>query len=242
MPKKKKKEKNTQNCDSSHFLIESTPLKFLGKSEDGIPVETHQAFLTPGDALKEIVGVEDTFLALNMISSTGIAVTNFFPQELVDGNNIMAQSLHDMKPRDSMEARLIAQSTAVFSHAMKCLVNSDKSEYLPSKESYANMAVKFMRVLNETIETLNRYRRKGEQKVTVTHSVIAEKAIVNNFTSEDRETQKNKGETSCSQRNVEPKPEPITISHADNQQWPMGDVDSMEGKIPGQRQKRGLKE
>lgn len=46
--------------------------------------------------------------------------------------------------------------------------------------AYGNIAIKYMRLHNETIEALGRYRRGGEQRVTVVH--VAEKmAVVNNY-------------------------------------------------------------
>lgn len=47
-------------------------------------------------------------------------------------------------------------------------------------ETHMNYAIKLLRLHNETIETLSRYRRKGEQKVIVQHVNVNDggKAIV----------------------------------------------------------------
>ena len=84
------------------------------------------------------------------------------------------------------------------------------SENVKNSEAQANMAIKLLRRHNETIEALSRYRRGGEQRVVVQH--IADKiAVVNNFggTGGGVST-KNEGESPCSSKNAEQKPELIS--------------------------------
>lgn len=197
-----KRKKNTQNNnlmrkDSS--LMESTPLKFLEKGEisekNGTQIDAGSS--DPMEALKQVAGVMDGELAINIVVPSGAAVASCFTQSLENKLNVIAQSLHDGQPQDSLEARLIVQSTVAFSHAIKNLSLVQDSDHLPAKEAYTNMAVKFMRVLNETTETLNRYRRRGEQKVTVTHAILANQAVVNNYALGGGEELKNQGDTPC---------------------------------------------
>jgi hypothetical protein len=108
---------------------------------------------------------------------------------------------------------------------------------LNHSDHYANKAVKFLGLHNETIEALNRYRRGGEQKVTVTHAVITEKAIVNNFNGVGGGSTKNEGGSPCP-KPAEPKQEPRVINHADNPQWPMDGADSMEEKVPARGRRK----
>ena len=108
-------------------------------------------------------------------------------------------------------------------------------------EPLTNLAIKFMRVHNETIEALNRYRRGGEQKVTVTH--IAEKmAVVHNYgCTGGGEIQKSQGGNPCQQENAEPKREQTTTTHADSPQWQMGGAGSTEVCVQVQKRKKGDK-
>jgi hypothetical protein len=110
-------------------------------------------------------------------------------------------------------------------------------EGLRQIESLTNLGIKFMRIHNETIETLARYRRGGEQKVTVTH--IAEKiAVVNNYGCQGGgDSQGKKGDSPC-QQYAEPKPEPTDTNHVDSPQWQTGDVVSTEGKARVRKRKR----
>ena len=94
--------------------------------------------------------------------------------------NVIIQSLHDFKPQDAIEARLVAQATVAFHYAMNNIAKCGSADITSHSESMGNLAIKLMRVHNETIEALNRYRRGGEQKVIVQH-VTADKAVVNQF-------------------------------------------------------------
>jgi len=229
----KKKNKTT-------FQIENTPIRFVTKAKQDPVIETGDGFKTPGEALKTIVGVKDTGLACDIALSAGAAIASFFPKDDCDKNNIVAQSLYDVGPKDSLEARLIAQSSAVFSHGMKCLAFADRATNTLTRESYTNMAVKLMRVYNETVETLNRYRRGGEQKVTVTHAVLSNQTIVNNgFIHSNGDKQKNRGYTPCHLENVEPNQELTQIDHVVNPPWSTADAVCMEGCLRGQGPRRG---
>jgi len=104
-------------------------------------------------------------------------------------------------------------------------------------DHYGNKAIKLLRLHNETIEALNRYRRGGEQKVTVTHAVITDKAIVNNFNGVGGVSTKNEGASPCSPRNAEQKPELTTINHVASQPWQTEDVGFMEAKASDLKRK-----
>ena len=96
----------------------------------------------------------------------------------------------------------------------------------------------FIRLHNETIETLSRYRRGGEQKVTVQHVNVNDggKAIIGNVSGVG-ETNKNGGTTLCSE-SAELNPNLTTISPADNPQWPMDAAAYMAEKAPAPKRKK----
>lgn len=151
---------------------------------------------------------------------------------------IMLQTLDNQQPNDVLEARLVSQATVLYEYAMKML-ESAAGEYKPlfQVESLMNLGIKLCKAHNETIETLARYRRGGEQKVTVQHTVVADKAIVNNIT-EVGVPPENRGCTPCSESVAKPRPEPMVINYADNQPWQMEDVGCMEEKAPVRKQKK----
>ncbi len=84
--------------------------------------------------------------------------------------NIVAQTLHDFGPRNAIEARLALQAGALFTHGMINLRRSAMADILCHSEHYVNKAIKLLRLHNETVEALNRYRRGGEQKIVVQHN------------------------------------------------------------------------
>lgn len=203
----KKSEKLPKIRERKTSKKESTPIKFkqadrtneldvvINAVADDIAIAEKKTLFQK--ALQEVVGVSDCDLASHILDT---GANTIGPIVGKDGHNlnIIAQSLYDQKPEDVIEAQLIAQAASLFAHGMNCLTKAEKSEYIPNAESYTNMAVKFMRIHNETIETLNRYRRGGEQKVTVTHAVVAGQAIVNNFSGVGG-LPKNQGDSPCPQ-------------------------------------------
>jgi hypothetical protein len=220
--------------------LESTPLKFwAGKAEHEVNVVVQpNSDQNKNDALfttvKEIVGVKDTELAMNLLNTGAEAI-----KPLVNSNdrlNIVAQTLHDFKPQNAIEARLALQAHALFTHGMVNLQRSETTDMLCHNEHYTNKAIKLLRLHNETIEALNRYRRGGEQKIIVQHNVRADKAVVN-FPIEGADT-KNRGDTPCSANYAAQKPEPIAINHAGNPPWSMDDADFTAAKVQVLNQKR----
>lgn len=213
---------------------DSTPVSFFqntstGESRIDLKPDCSQS---PRDLLKSIAGVGDADLALDIVGKASDAIHPLSGnvENTFNSFNIVLQSLHDFQPKNALEARLIAQSAALYTHGMKCLQRSEEQDLLPHAEHYTNKAAKLLRLHNETIETLSRLRRGGEQKVTVQHTVIADKAVVNNFTRVGGQ-EKSGGGTPCSLQNAVLKQEQTAIDHVDSPQWQMGVADSMEEKV-----------
>ena len=93
-----------------------------------------------------------------------------------EGNDVDARNLNFMlsviggiKPKDQMEAMLAAQMAAVHMATLKTarrLGCSTSIEHLDSSERALN---KLARTFTTQMEALNRYRGKGQQKMTVEH-------------------------------------------------------------------------
>jgi hypothetical protein len=181
--------------------------------------------------LSEIVGVGESELAVHIFNSAAKAIHPFF--DSAENWNVILQSLHDFEPQDAVEARLIAQSAVLYAYAMKSMERAGDAGMLMQIEAMTNLGIKLMRVHNETIESLSRYRRGGEQKVTVTHAVVAGQAIVNNFNGVGGSSH-SRGDTPCSE-SAERKQGPTAISHVGGRQWPMGAADCMEEKAQVRR-------
>jgi hypothetical protein len=80
------------------------------------------------------------------------------------------EALLAMNPADEYEGMLCSRLLVLhdqYMHFMSIVTVPNQLQQIIDLS--INRATKLMRVYNETLETLNRYRRKGEQKVTVQH-------------------------------------------------------------------------
>jgi hypothetical protein len=71
--------------------------------------------------------------------------------------------------RDETEGMLATQMVATHFAAMGVLRRLKGSETIPQQESNGNLAAKLLRTFAMQVEALQRYRGKGQQKVTVEH-------------------------------------------------------------------------
>lgn len=156
--------------------IESTPIK-AWKKKDGTLRMVSDSERHKG--LKEVMGVKDSEIAEHILKS-GIHALDTYGRDQVEGANLVMQSTSDQAPKDSIEARLITQATALYANGMDCLSRANKSDSMERAVVCTNLGVKLIRLHNETIEALSRYRRGGEQKVVVQHVNVNDggKAIV----------------------------------------------------------------
>src|SRR5580692_9339740 len=71
--------------------------------------------------------------------------------------------------RDETEGMLATQMIATHFAAISALRRLKGSETVPQQDSYGNLGVKLLRTFTMQVEALQRYRGKGQQKVTVEH-------------------------------------------------------------------------
>lgn len=82
--------------------------------------------------------------------------------------NVVLAALLDIEPRDVLEGLLASQMVACHNQSMRLLQNSLNADYLPKMQLLLNSATKLMRTFAAQMETLKRYRSRG-QKVIVEH-------------------------------------------------------------------------
>ncbi len=119
---------------------------------------------------KAVTGVKDLELGTHVITSALKAIAPIVGEEIA--TNVIIQSLHDFHPKDAIEARLVVQAAVAHTYAMKSVKQSGDTDMLCHIEAMMNMGIKLMRVHNETIEALSRYRRGGEQRVVIQHQQV----------------------------------------------------------------------
>ena len=109
--------------------------------------------------------------------------------------NVQAQyqntlsAIKDLSPKDSTEAMLVNQMVATHNVAMQTLrkaselLKSCRYQEITLGSKTFNTASTLMRTYNMQMEALNKYRGKGQQKITVEHINIADggKAVIGNI-------------------------------------------------------------
>jgi hypothetical protein len=84
--------------------------------------------------------------------------------------NAALAAVVEIDPKDSIELMLAAQMTAVHNMAMEMSNRAMKSgQPVDAVDRNVNRVTKLMRTFTTQIEALNRYRTKGQQKITVQH-------------------------------------------------------------------------
>jgi hypothetical protein len=98
--------------------------------------------------------------------------------------SFMISMVKSIKPRDSVEAMLVAQMVSVHVMAMRCAYHLANAEDVAQQDSAARAFGRLARTFPAQIEALNRYRGNGEPAITVQNVSVGDggKAIVGNVT------------------------------------------------------------
>lgn len=106
--------------------------------------------------------------------------------EKPDGVNLafMISMVESIRPRDSVEAMLVAQMVSVHVMAMRCAHHLANADDLARRDSAVRALGRLARTFPAQLEALNRYRSQGEPAITVQNVSVGDggKAIVGNVT------------------------------------------------------------
>src|SRR6476646_11493458 len=96
----------------------------------------------------------------------------------------MISMVKSIKPRDSIEAMLVAQMVSVHVMAMRCAHHLANADDLAQHDSAARALGRLARTFPAQIEALNRYRSHAEPAITVQNVSVGDggKALVGNGT------------------------------------------------------------
>ncbi len=86
--------------------------------------------------------------------------------------NSLLGGMVSMSPQDAFEAQLCAKLMVLQSKAMHFMNKATNQTDRKHIDNNINNATKCMRLHNDTLETLNRHRRNGEQRVKVVHQYV----------------------------------------------------------------------
>jgi hypothetical protein len=96
----------------------------------------------------------------------------------------MISMVKSIKPRDAVEAMLVAQMVSVHVMAMRCAYHLANADDVARQDSAARALGRLARTFPAQIEALNRYRNNGEPAITVQNVSVGDggNAIVGNVT------------------------------------------------------------
>jgi hypothetical protein len=96
----------------------------------------------------------------------------------------MISMVKSIKPRDAVEAMLVAQMVSVHVMAMRCAYHLANADDIARQDSAARALGRLARTFPAQMEALNRYRNNGEPAITVQNVSVGDggKAIVGNVT------------------------------------------------------------
>jgi hypothetical protein len=133
-------------------------------------------------ALQQVFGTVSTDFAGMMLSDLADAVT--VDRDTIDEKTLngVLGALHGINPGDEVEAMLAAQMVATHLAAMECLRWARApGQTFEGRDMNLRHATKLTRTYTMQVESLKRYRSKGEQRVVVQYqhvTVTAEQAAV----------------------------------------------------------------
>jgi hypothetical protein len=102
--------------------------------------------------------------------------------------SFMISMVKSIRPRDAVEAMLVAQMVSVHVMAMRCAQHLARADDIARHDSAARALGRLARTFPAQIEALNRYRSHGEPAITVQNVKVADggNAIVGNVTQHAR--------------------------------------------------------
>lgn len=134
------------------------------------------------EAIATMTGASNIGLAAFLLDSTFGTLAKTGDQ--THTHNVMMQGLYEMNPADATEGMLCSQAISLYAQGMDYLKRARNASTHEITNVYTNLATKLLRLQQETIEQLERYRRRGRQSIHVEHVHVHEgaQAIIGNVT------------------------------------------------------------
>jgi hypothetical protein len=152
-----KSSKNEENKDS---LIPDL------KNDRGSTEERQEIYLA---ALSEATGASDPNYAMALFAQA-VASMPRVEEKMIEYSNMVINTFKALSPKDEIEGMLICQLIALQAQAMEFMSRSVVStQSTHGVDLNINRSTKLLRLHHETMEALNRYRKKGTQTMIVQH-------------------------------------------------------------------------
>lgn len=182
----------------------------------------------------EATGTDDPELSQRLLNQ--IYETLWMPAELSEEDRIqLVQSavaaLRGIKPQDAVEGMLATQMVATHNAAIECLRRSMiQQQTFEGRESSLRHAAKLLSIYAKQIETLNRNRGKGQQKMTIEHVNVEPggRAMVGQFEANAKRPRK---------KTEQSPPEPAkALEHKPVEGIDIDLIAKTHGKVPAKKQ------
>ena len=169
----------------------SNQIKFIRHGEKGLVVEEPQELWNL--TLFEATGTTDPELGIHFFNQA-FETNCIQSDDLTSLANKTLVTMHGIGPQDTLEGMLVAQMVGAHNLGMTCMKRAMiKDQYPDAIYRYAKLAYQFCRIFTKQLNTLNKHRGKGQQKVTVEHVHVNEggQAIVGNINQGGGDNDKN---------------------------------------------------
>ena len=129
------------------------------------------------EAMVEATGTNDPELAQRLLNE--IYETLWMPAEMSEEERFRRvraaiAAMRGIKPQDEIEGMLATQMVATHAAAMECLRRSMiQKQSFDGRDNNLRHAAKLLSIFAKQLETLNRNRGKGQQKMTIEHVNVA---------------------------------------------------------------------
>ncbi len=122
-------------------------------------------------SIYQFTGATDSIFALSLIKQYAcVAAANEKNFDTVTESNAYINTMNSLSPQDEVEGMLLTQILSLQVLGMKCMSRASNPENSTiNVDRNVNNLTKLLRLQHETIETLNRHRRKGTQQMIVQH-------------------------------------------------------------------------
>jgi hypothetical protein len=138
----------------------------------GVNAETSYEF---EQGMIEALGVADEGLQNHLLSQTLGVFRPISESDISRETNITLTLMHEINPRNGMESLLAIQMLHTHHLAVKMMERAaNTNQSIEDVDCNVNMATKLTRVFNQQLDTLQKLRGKGQQKMTVEHVHVYE--------------------------------------------------------------------
>jgi hypothetical protein len=187
----------------------------------------HPDLETGSTLLMEALGTTSSDFMCGLVTQLGNAGIKGSEID-VEATNFMLSMVVGIEPKDQIEAMLAAQMAAIHLQTMTFARRINHVENIPQQDSAERAFNKLARTFTTQMEALNKYRGKGQQKMTVEHVHVHEggQAIVGNVQGGGGENKK------------EGQPHAKQVTHAPVTPMPGQDEAGDVMPIPGNAQRK----